>query len=453
MKKIIFGLLATLLTIPIGTLAQTENIKVDVPDFKRFFLVTRENVNLRRLPNANSGKLMLWNSDAGSFDTYSKIFFSDTEAASFRSDPYTGAYSEPFHPYKDTYLPVNPEQLEPKDGWYNVLAATIDHMGNEGKGNSKLAWVSNQFGKIVDVCTDSSAKQIRLRSNPFMSTKEAEQAGKMKLVTEGDKRKSGAFKDFGMFCGWSDRAEQLSVFIPVITDNLVFVAGATFDVEVNTAQQQPVILETKIVEGFDHNYEKLIIKANSTDNIEENFKRYLLTCSDAEFSKVTSKLFPDNKVPTTDVYFKSPDGSTHSVSFKTYYLGNIPVKTYTLAELVGGTQKQVPSQTQESDIQYTGEIYTITDEAPQFPGGQKAMFEYIGNNFNFPAEPIKGRAILQFVVEKDGNLSNIKVIQSVDPLTDAEAIRVLKSMPKWTPGKMNGKSVRSKFALPIVFSN
>lgn len=78
--------------------AQTNRVSVKVPDFKRFVIVTQDNVNLRRTPSVNGGKLMCWNSDGGSYDTYCKIFFADTESKLYRSNSMTGAFVETFHP-------------------------------------------------------------------------------------------------------------------------------------------------------------------------------------------------------------------------------------------------------------------------------------------------------------------------------------------------------------------
>ena len=103
----------------------------------------------------------------------------------------------------------------------------------------------------------------------------------------------------------------------------------------------------------------------------------------------------------------------------------------------------------------TGEVFDIVEEIPLFPGGDAAMMKFFSNNIKYPIEAqeknIQGRVICNFIVEKDGSLSNIKVVRGVDPLLDNEAIRVLQTMPNWTPGKQNGEEVRVQFTLPVVF--
>ena len=105
MKNLMFSILAALFISPLGVSAQSENITLTVPDFKGFFIVNGDMVNLRRLPNVNSGKLMEWHSDGGSFDTYAQLFYADTEAAKYRPNASTGAYIEPYQAFKTTICP------------------------------------------------------------------------------------------------------------------------------------------------------------------------------------------------------------------------------------------------------------------------------------------------------------------------------------------------------------
>ena len=100
-------------------------------------------------------------------------------------------------------------------------------------------------------------------------------------------------------------------------------------------------------------------------------------------------------------------------------------------------------------------VYDVVEVMPQFPGGQTAMLKYIMENIKYPKqimeEGIQGRVTVSFIVEKDGRVSNVRLLRSVQPALDKEAIRVVKSMPKWTPGKHNGKPVRVRFNLPVMF--
>ena len=100
-------------------------------------------------------------------------------------------------------------------------------------------------------------------------------------------------------------------------------------------------------------------------------------------------------------------------------------------------------------------IYNVVEQMPRFPGGEQAMFEFIGKNVKYPQEArekdISGRVFVQFVVEKDGRVSNAEVIRGIGGGCDEEALRVVKAMPKWEPAKQKGEPVRVRFILPLVF--
>lgn len=100
-------------------------------------------------------------------------------------------------------------------------------------------------------------------------------------------------------------------------------------------------------------------------------------------------------------------------------------------------------------------IYNIVDEMPEFPGGMGELMKHISSNINYPAEAHnkgeQGRVIVQFVVEKDGRLTNAKVVRSISPTLDAEAVRLVGTMPAWTPGKVKGEAVRCRFTVPVMF--
>jgi TonB family protein len=112
--------------------------------------------------------------------------------------------------------------------------------------------------------------------------------------------------------------------------------------------------------------------------------------------------------------------------------------------------KKEPEGTPDSN-----KAYDVVDEMPQFPGGPYALFEFISKNIQYPKEAedanLQGRVIVSFVVEKDGSVSNAKVVRPIDPLLDAEALRVVNSMPKWIPGKQNGEAIRIKYTVPVTF--
>lgn len=101
-------------------------------------------------------------------------------------------------------------------------------------------------------------------------------------------------------------------------------------------------------------------------------------------------------------------------------------------------------------------IYTTCEQMPMFPGGEKNMFRFIADNLKWPlfeyeGSHFQGRVIIRFIVTEEGKITNIKVIKGIDQGLDKEAIRVVESMPDWTPAKIEGKNVKCYYTLPVVF--
>ncbi|MDI1257066.1 MAG: energy transducer TonB [Flavobacterium sp.] len=95
-------------------------------------------------------------------------------------------------------------------------------------------------------------------------------------------------------------------------------------------------------------------------------------------------------------------------------------------------------------------IYNAVEKKPEFPGGMQKFYEYVANSYTYPKKfKGTGKIYMQFIVEKDGTLSNIKILRDLGHGTGDEAARVLKASPKWQPGMQNGKAVRVLYSLPI----
>ena len=112
--------------------------------------------------------------------------------------------------------------------------------------------------------------------------------------------------------------------------------------------------------------------------------------------------------------------------------------------------KQVVTQAVEEE-----KPYEMVEQMPTFPGGAEALLQYIAKNLKYPTiaqeNGVQGRVICQFVVAKDGSVQNVRVVRSLDPSCDKEAVRVIQSLPKWIPGKQNGKAVPVYYTVPIMF--
>ena len=116
--------------------------------------------------------------------------------------------------------------------------------------------------------------------------------------------------------------------------------------------------------------------------------------------------------------------------------------------------KYVPVQVVEEEPEEQT-IFEVVENMPDFPGGQAALMQYLAKNIKYPTiaqeNGTQGRVIVQFVVNRDGSIVDAKVVRSVDPYLDKEALRVINTMPKWKPGMQRGKPVRVKFTVPVMF--
>ena len=141
--------------------------------------------------------------------------------------------------------------------------------------------------------------------------------------------------------------------------------------------------------------------------------------------------------------FKTPKKEKEEMTVDEVILGNIDG----VEEVI-----KAPETTDHKETEIFGDV---VEQMPYFPGGTNALVEYMEKNIRYPEDCeevcIQGRVIVSFVVEKDGSISDAKVVRSVYPSLDEEALRVVNGMPKWCPGKQNGQSVRTKYTIPVTF--
>lgn len=112
-------------------------------------------------------------------------------------------------------------------------------------------------------------------------------------------------------------------------------------------------------------------------------------------------------------------------------------------------------EVEEEVVEETEEVFLIVEQMPEFPGGDEALRKYLATSVKYPViaqeNGIQGRVFVAFVVDKNGNVTNVRVARPFDPNLDKEAVRVVQSMPKWTPGKQRGKAVKVSYTVPINF--
>ncbi|WP_440422272.1 energy transducer TonB [Prevotella merdae] len=126
---------------------------------------------------------------------------------------------------------------------------------------------------------------------------------------------------------------------------------------------------------------------------------------------------------------------------------------------VGGSvlkaKEDIPAPEPPKHVVEETKIFTVVEQMPMFPGGDAALMGYLRDNIHYPTvaaeNGVQGRVVVGFVVERDGSITDVNILRSVDPSLDREAMRVVKSMPRWTPGKQNGSAVRVKYQVPVTF--
>ena len=161
------------------------------------------------------------------------------------------------------------------------------------------------------------------------------------------------------------------------------------------------------------------------------------------------KVFPQDYLPL-------------EVTFADYGIDHLEGQATYILTLLCGDLQQERSQVHRQNPAYpnrqssdNSKVYDVVEEMPQFPGGPSALFEYLARNIKYPVvaeeNGVQGRVLVTMVIERDGSISDVKVVKSVDPSLDKEAQRVVRSMPHWIPGKQNGSPVRVKYTVPVTF--
>ncbi|NMD00437.1 MAG: energy transducer TonB [Bacteroidales bacterium] len=124
-------------------------------------------------------------------------------------------------------------------------------------------------------------------------------------------------------------------------------------------------------------------------------------------------------------------------------------------EADANTQIQAPIEVQQEEENEEIVNFYVIEEKPEFPGGEAAMFQWIAKNVKYPEiakeNGVQGKVFVQFVIGKEGKVTDVQVVRGVDPSLDKEAVRIIQSMPAWKPGKQRGKPVKVSFQLPINF--
>lgn len=330
LKSIFLSLVLSLTALP--SVAQSiQKLTIKVPKATRFLQIKSEGVNLRRLPNTTSGKLMIWNSDDGSYDTYSKLFYSDTEAARFRPNRNTGAYIEAYHPQKGEVMILNPQKSEAQNGWYQLQITAPEYAGNPGQANTKLAWVRGDFCKVVDKVEPNDDQlgdlEVLIPVCDVEGTKQLDFH-----IKNGSVRNGGAYNNVWYEVNSLNEDEIYFVQFVYVADFL-YVASTHIPIEYDAEQNEKVCLKTVVEENDmgdaeDYEYLKAFVKMPRGMNSFQAVVNYINTCPDEVFGQIISTLAPNGEMPTDQVYFIGNDGRSYKVDFESNVASSIAYDTY-----------------------------------------------------------------------------------------------------------------------------
>lgn len=122
----------------------------------------------------------------------------------------------------------------------------------------------------------------------------------------------------------------------------------------------------------------------------------------------------------------------------------------------GDNEITVVGYGEQKSADTSGQVFAIVEKMPQFPGGEKAINEFISKTLQYPViaqeNGIQGKVVCSFIINQDGSVTDAEVVSGVDPSLDREALRIVSAMPKWTPGTQRGKAVRVKYTMPVTFT-
>lgn len=142
-------------------------------------------------------------------------------------------------------------------------------------------------------------------------------------------------------------------------------------------------------------------------------------------------------------------GDEVQVAYVGYESQSLPIRNYNEIGL------HLEFDLVKNNVDEAHKIYDVVEKMPEFPGGKETLKSYVASSIKYPAEAekagIQGRVHTAFIVEKDGCVTGARAMTSVDPQLDAEAIRIIRNMPKWSPGMQDGKPVRVKYLVPVTF--
>ena len=260
------------------------------------------------------------------------------------------------------------------------------------------------------------------------------------LIFEGKNQAYGAYK----LRKGTSRRNIISIIIVVVVALLAFsVIAIKKIVDANTGKVASTqVTELSNLEQKQKKAEvKKQIKVQEPEKVVERVKRSVKFT--APVIKKDSEVKPEDEIKTQDQLMQNKAA-----------IGSFDVKGNDDANGEVLKAKEVIAQPEPPKVE-ENKVFDMVEEMPSFPGGPAALMQFLQSNTHYPAvaqeNGVQGRVTVSFVVEKDGSITDVQVARSADPSLDKEAVRVVKSMPRWTPGRQNGSTVRVKFNVPVTF--
>ena len=260
------------------------------------------------------------------------------------------------------------------------------------------------------------------------------------LIFEGKNQAYGAYK----LRKGTSRRNIISIIIVVVVALLAFsVIAIKKIVDANTEK----VASTQVTELSNLEQKQKKAEVKKQIKVQEPEKVVERVKSSVKFTapviKKDSEVKPEDEIKTQDQLMQNKAA-----------IGSFDVKGNDDANGEVLKAKEVIAQPEPPKVE-ENKVFDMVEEMPSFPGGPAALMQFLLSNTHYPAvaqeNGVQGRVTVSFVVEKDGSITDVQVARSADPSLDKEAIRVVKSMPRWTPGRQNGSTVRVKFNVPVTF--
>ncbi|ALO47904.1 energy transducer TonB [Hoylesella enoeca] len=260
------------------------------------------------------------------------------------------------------------------------------------------------------------------------------------LIFEGKNQAYGAYK----LRKGTSRRNIISIIIVVVVALLAFSVVAIKKI-VDANMEKVASTQVTELSNLDQKQKKAEVKKQI--KVQEPEKVVERVKSSVKFTapviKKDSEVKPEDEIKTQDQLMQNKAA-----------IGSFDVKGNDDANGEVLKAKEVIAQPEPPKVE-ENKVFDMVEEMPSFPGGPAALMQFLQSNTHYPPvaqeNGVQGRVTVSFVVEKDGSITDVQVARSADPSLDKEAIRVVKSMPRWTPGRQNGSTVRVKFNVPVTF--